>query len=133
MDMFDGKEYIYAVYEEKSFSKAAQKLYITQPALSTAVKKVETRLGRPIFDRSTSPVRLTECGEKYIHYAEHLMDMENEFENYCNFRTYSDFPEFKSACGPIAITNLMETIGSYNDYPQITNRSYQEIFNLVVN
>ena len=60
-------------------------------------------------------------------------DYKNEFENYCNFRTYSDFPEFKSACGPIAITNLMETIGSYNDYPQITNRSYQEIFNLVVN
>ena len=37
--MFDGKEYVYAVYEEKSFSKAAQKLYITQPALSTAIKK----------------------------------------------------------------------------------------------
>ena len=42
--MFDGKEYVYAVYEEKSFSKAAQKLYITQPALSTAIKKVEKRL-----------------------------------------------------------------------------------------
>ena len=41
--MFDGKEYVYAVYEEKSFSKAAQKLYITQPALSTAIKKVEKK------------------------------------------------------------------------------------------
>ena len=38
--MFDGKEYVYTVYEEKSFSKAAQKLYISQPALSTAIKKV---------------------------------------------------------------------------------------------
>ena len=55
MDMFDGKEYIYAVYEEKSFSKAAQKLYITQPALSTAVKKVETRLGRPILTGAPRP------------------------------------------------------------------------------
>lgn len=57
--MFDGKEYVYAVYEEKSFSKAAQKLYITQPALSTAIKKVEKKIGSPIFDRSTSPIGLT--------------------------------------------------------------------------
>ena len=56
--MFDGKEYVYAVYEEKSFSKAAQKLYITQPALSTAIKKVEKKIGTPIFDRSTSPIGL---------------------------------------------------------------------------
>ena len=60
--MFDGKEYVYAVYEEKSFSKAAQKLYITQPALSTAIKKVEKKIGTPIFDRSTSPIGLTPGG-----------------------------------------------------------------------
>ena len=63
--MFDGKEYVYAVYEEKSFSKAAQKLYITQPALSTAIKKVEKKIGTPIFDRSTSPIGLTP-GVKFI-------------------------------------------------------------------
>ena len=63
--MFDGKEYIYAVYEEKSFSKAAQKLYITQPALSTAIKKVEKKIGTPIFDRSTSPIGLTPGGEVF--------------------------------------------------------------------
>ena len=64
--MFDGKEYVYAVYEEKSFSKAAQKLYITQPALSTAIKKVEKKIGTPIFDRSTSPIGLTPGGEVLI-------------------------------------------------------------------
>ena len=84
MDMFDGKEYIYAVYEEKSFSKAAQKLYITQPALSTAVKKVETRLGRPIFDRSTSPIGLTPSGEIYIDAIEKLYDLEENTVNQLN-------------------------------------------------
>lgn len=59
-------------------------LYISQPSLSATIKKIEARLGTPVFDRSTSPIMLTECGEKYIHYAEHLMDMENEFENYLN-------------------------------------------------
>lgn len=37
--MTDYKEYIYAVYQEKSFSKAAKKLYVSQPWLSATVKK----------------------------------------------------------------------------------------------
>ena len=74
--MFDGKEYVYAVYEEKSFSKAAQKLYITQPALSTAIKKVEKKIGSPIFDRSTSPIGLTPSGEVYIDAIEKLFALE---------------------------------------------------------
>ncbi len=74
--MFDGKEYVYTVYEEKSFSKAAQKLYISQPALSTAIKKVEKKLGRPIFDRSTNPISLTPSGEVYIAAIEKLFALE---------------------------------------------------------
>ena len=41
------EKYIYAVYEEKSFSKAAKKLYITQSSLSATVKKHENKLGFP--------------------------------------------------------------------------------------
>lgn len=36
--MFQGMEYIYTVYQEKSFSKAARKLFISQPSLSATVK-----------------------------------------------------------------------------------------------
>ena len=82
--MFEGKEYVYEVYKTGSFSKAAEKLYITQPSLSAMVKKVEKKLGAPIFDRSTSPPGLTQCGERYIRCVERLMDMENEFGNYLN-------------------------------------------------
>ena len=39
-------EYIYAVYKAGSFSKAAENLYITQPALSMAVKKIEASIGK---------------------------------------------------------------------------------------
>ena len=70
--MFEGKKYVYEVYKTRSFSKAAANLYISQPSLSATIKKIEARLGTPIFDRSTSPIMLTECGEKYIHYVEHL-------------------------------------------------------------
>lgn len=82
--MFDGKEYVYAVYEEKSFSKAAQKLYITQPALSTAIKKVEKKIGSPIFDRSTSPIGLTPSGEVYIEAIEKLFSLEETTLNQLN-------------------------------------------------
>ena len=82
--MFDGKEYVYAVYEEKSFSKAAQKLYITQPALSTAIKKVEKKIGSPIFDRSTSPIGLTPSGEVYIDAIEKLFVLEQNTLNQLN-------------------------------------------------
>lgn len=82
--MFDGKEYVYAVYEEKSFSKAAQKLYITQPALSTAIKKVEKKIGSPIFDRSTSPIGLTPSGEVYIDAIEKLFILEQNTLNQLN-------------------------------------------------
>lgn len=80
--MFRGKEYIYEVYKEKSFSKAAQNLYISQPALSAAIKKIENRIGCCIFDRSSKAVRLTDAGTKYIKAAEAIMDIEIQFENY---------------------------------------------------
>ena len=79
--MFEGKEYVYEIYKTKSFSKAALNLYISQPSLSATIKKIEQRLGAPIFDRSTSPVHLTDCGQKYIKYIEQIFDLENEFES----------------------------------------------------
>ena len=71
-------EYIYAVYKERSFSKAARRLFISQPSLSAAVKRVEQELGLPLFNRSTSPVSLTEAGEYYIKSAEKIMEIERE-------------------------------------------------------
>ena len=57
--MFQGMEYIYTVYKEKSFSKAAKKLFISQPSLSATVKRIEKKIGAPVFDRSTKPVSYT--------------------------------------------------------------------------
>ena len=56
---FANMEYVYEVYKEGSFSKAASNLYISQPALSATVKKVEKKIGMPLFDRSTVTVQLT--------------------------------------------------------------------------
>ena len=82
--MFQGMEYVYAVYREKSFSRAAEKMFISQPSLSANVKRVEKNIGYPIFDRSTKPISLTEAGEKYIQTVEQIMSMQNEFTEYVN-------------------------------------------------
>lgn len=82
--MFKGKEYVYEIYKEKSISKAAQNLYISQPALSATLKKIETRLGCVIFDRSSTPLQLTAAGVEYIKAVEKIIDIENQFENFCN-------------------------------------------------
>jgi len=82
--MFDGMEYVYEVYKEKSFSKAAKKLYISQPSLSASVKRIERRLNQPLFDRSCKPIRPTACGLEYIKCVEKIIDIEKGFENYIN-------------------------------------------------
>ena len=51
--------YVYTVYEEKSFSKAAKRLFVSQPSLSAMVKKVESDYDITIFDRTTTPISLT--------------------------------------------------------------------------
>lgn len=82
--MFRWKHYVYEVYKEKSFSKAAQNLYISQPSLSARIKKIEDALGVPLFDRSTTPLRLTESGKVYVQAAEEISQIEQRVENYIN-------------------------------------------------
>lgn len=77
--MFQGMEYVYEVYKEKSFSKAAANLFISQPSLSANVKRVENRIGYPIFDRSTKPLGLTECGKEYIRCVEEILGIHRSF------------------------------------------------------
>lgn len=71
-------DYAYAVYQEKSFTKAAEKLYISQPALSLTIKKLEKELGYPVFERCGKEVALTPVGEKYIRAIEAVMDIREE-------------------------------------------------------
>lgn len=74
----NARDYVYEVYKEKSFSAAAKNLYVSQPALSASIKKIEQELGITIFDRSTSPITLTEEGKVYIEAVEKLRNIISE-------------------------------------------------------
>lgn len=69
-------EYILQVDSQHSFSKAAECLFISQPALSAIIRKEELRLGVQLFDRSVKPVKLTEAGIKYITAAKKIQKIE---------------------------------------------------------
>ena len=62
----------------QSFSRAAEKLYRTQPAISAQVRLLEQECGEKLFDRSGKRVLLTQAGEILLRYAEKLLDMQKE-------------------------------------------------------
>jgi len=99
--MFNGMKYVYAVYKEGSFSKAAESLFISQPSLSANIKREEDNIGYPIFDRSTKPLSLTECGKEYIRAAEQIMSVNQHFEVYL-----SDMEGLRAGSLSIGGTNL---------------------------
>ena len=76
--MEQNMQYIYQVYLEGSFTKAAETLYLTQPALSMAVRQEEKNIGTVLFDRNRRPLTLTPAGEAYIRAAERVKNLEND-------------------------------------------------------
>ena len=73
-------KYVYQLYLDRSFSKAAEHLYMTQPALSIAIKRVEAELGAELFDRSRHPLELTQAGEAYIATIRQIRHLEEELQ-----------------------------------------------------
>lgn len=103
--MFENMDYIYEIYREGSFSKAAKKLYISQPSLSATVRRVEERLGYPIFDRGTKPLKLTEFGMRYMESVLAVRKIEKDFAEYVN-----DYGELKTGMLKLGGTNLVSSL-----------------------
>jgi len=89
--MEQNMRYIYQVYQTGSFTKAAEKLYLTQPALSMAVRQEEKNLGAVLFDRSRRHLALTPAGDAYIRAVERMKyleaDLSRELEDLRDVRT----------------------------------------------
>lgn len=69
-----------AVAESLSFSKAAEKLYISQPAVSRHIKELETTMGITLFERKGNRVYLTLAGEISYNHLKKIMQIYNELE-----------------------------------------------------
>jgi DNA-binding transcriptional LysR family regulator len=67
-----------AVVERRSFSQAAERLGVTQPAVSLQVRALEKRLGTQLLDRSGRRVEPTEAGRRLYRGAQRLLQLENQ-------------------------------------------------------
>ena len=118
-------KYIYTVYQCGSFSKAAEKLFLTQPALSISVQKVEHEVGMPLFNRDKKPLEITEAGMIYIQKIEQIQHLEQELAMQLN-----DLTDLKTGHLRVGGTHLMPIF-----FPlllQLTKKSSRgSVFNLL--
>lgn len=77
---FHQLEYVIAIAEEKSISKAAKKLYISQPSLSQYIIRLEDNLGIKLFERKGNFVTLTYAGEKYLTTAKNILNLNEQLQ-----------------------------------------------------
>jgi LysR family hydrogen peroxide-inducible transcriptional activator len=66
--------YVVAVAQERSFGRAAAKCFVSQPALSVAIQKLEDELGAPLFERGKSEVTVTPIGERIAEQAQKVLE-----------------------------------------------------------
>ena len=66
--------YIVAVAQERSFGRAAGKCFVSQPALSVAIQKLEEELGAPLFERGKSEITVTPVGERIVEQAQRVLE-----------------------------------------------------------
>jgi DNA-binding transcriptional LysR family regulator len=73
-------EYFLAIAEEKSISKAAARIYISQPSLTKYLKKLEENVGATLFSRESHPLKLTSAGELYMEYIKDVIRITKKFD-----------------------------------------------------
>jgi LysR family hydrogen peroxide-inducible transcriptional activator len=66
--------YVVAVAQERSFGRAAAKCFVSQPALSVAIQKLEDELGAPLFERGKNEVTVTPIGERIVEQAQKVLE-----------------------------------------------------------
>ena len=73
-------EYIIVIAQEKNLSKAAERLYVSQPALSRFLLKLETQAGLPLFERKRRQLVPTLAGELYLDTAQKMLQLDQDLE-----------------------------------------------------
>jgi DNA-binding transcriptional LysR family regulator len=117
----DQLKILHAISNEGSFKKAAEKLYISQPAVSLQIQNLERQLNTPLFYRDKRKARLTETGQLLIKYCDRILSVCDE--------TCRALDELHTLQSGSLIIGASQTTGTYlmprligifkNKYPQI--------------
>ena len=100
-------KYVLAVAENKNFTKAAEKTFVTQPTLSMQIQKLEDELDILIFDRSKKPIELTEVGQKIVEQARNIVNEANRIADIVDQQKGFVGGEFKLGVIPTVMPTLL--------------------------
>jgi DNA-binding transcriptional LysR family regulator len=109
-----------AVAEERSFSRAAARVHRTQPAVSQAIRRLETDVGEVLFDRSSKSGTLTDAGKVLRNYGQRLVRLAEETES--AMRELRDLQRGRVLIGAneAAVHTLLPLIGRFRErFPDI--------------
>jgi len=125
--------YVLAVAEYKNFTKASEKVFVTQPTLSMQVQKLEEELNVKIFDRTKKPIKLTPVGEKIIEQAKNIVNESVRIQDIVDQQKGFVGGEFKLGIIPTVMPTLLPMFlnNFVKKYPKI-NLKIEELHTDVI-
>ncbi len=125
----------YVVAKNKHMTKASEELHISQPAISQAIKKLETQLNGTLFLRSNKGMELTEEGKMFYEYIKRALELINNAEN--EFTLFKDLSkgEIKIGCSTtLTKLILMDSLKDFHsDYPNININIINDLTSNLIN
>jgi len=119
MELYPLKVFL-TVANEKSFSRAAEKLLRTQPAISLAIQKLESDLQEKLMDRSGKDLILTDAGRIVLEFARRFENLEGELENALAELRDNSAGRLIIGANESTTLYLLEHIGQYRRlYPKV--------------
>jgi DNA-binding transcriptional LysR family regulator len=112
MDLFQLETFL-AVAEEGGFSRAAKKLYRTQPAISQTIRKLEQEVGEALFDRASREGVLTDAGRVLQTYARRLLNVREEAHTALSDLRQLQFGRLTIAANEFTCLYLLPLINEY--------------------
>ncbi|MFT7071377.1 LysR family transcriptional regulator [Patiriisocius sp. Uisw_017] len=114
-------KYVLAVAENKNFTRAAEKTFVTQPTLSMQIQKLEEELDIQIFDRSKKPIELTSVGQKIVSQARNIVNESERMQDVVDQEKGFIGGEFKIGMIPTVMPTLLPMFlkNFTNKYPKV--------------
>jgi DNA-binding transcriptional LysR family regulator len=108
------------VARERSFSRAAHKLFRTQPAVSIAIRKLEDAVGEPLFARGARSGQLTDAGKLLASYAERMLNLRQEISRAMSDLRSGRRGELSLGVNESSIHALLPVLARYRQaYPEV--------------
>ena len=126
------QRYVCTLAEYGNLTRAADRLYISQPALSIYISNLEKHLGTPLFDREGKKFELTKAGERYVLHARKILEESNQFNEELNMILSDEVGRLRLGIsllrGPWLLPRVLKAFGEKWPHVELTLRQGNIMF-----